>query len=192
MKNNALLETIVTTANKVKINLRALEPEDLELLYGWENNPATWQVSNNLAPFSRYILRQYIENAHLDIFQTRQLRFIIETESNALECRPIGTIDLFEYDPFHNRAGIGILIASEADRNKGYGSQALSELIRYSFGTLCLHQLYCHISVDNCQSIELFRKAGFTECGLRKEWLKTENGWKDEMILQLLNNPGIG
>lgn len=168
------------------ISLRALEPEDLELLYEWENNHDIWHISNNLAPYSKYILKQYIENSHLDIYQTRQLRFIIELCEEG-HPRPIGTIDLFDFDPFHNRAGIGILIAGEADRCKGFGSLALAELIHYSFGTLCLHQLFCNIATDNQSSLELFKKAGFIPCGVRKGWIRCEQGWKDEYMLQLLN-----
>lgn len=43
-----------------RVRLRALEPEDLELLYRWENDPELWEVGNTLAPYSRYILKEYI------------------------------------------------------------------------------------------------------------------------------------
>lgn len=35
------------------IRLRALEPEDLELLYSWENNLSYWVISNTITPFSK-------------------------------------------------------------------------------------------------------------------------------------------
>lgn len=60
------------------VTLRALEPEDLEILYQWENDPKIWQSGHTLTPFSRFVLKQYLENSHLDIYQTKQLRFIIE------------------------------------------------------------------------------------------------------------------
>ncbi|HCC72029.1 MAG TPA: GNAT family N-acetyltransferase, partial [Bacteroidales bacterium] len=81
-----------------KIKLRAPEPEDLVILYNWENDPSIWQVSNTLSPFSKYTLRKYIENSHKSIFETGQLRFMIEIIQ--LE-KTIGTIDLFDFDPFH-------------------------------------------------------------------------------------------
>ena len=56
-----------------KVVLRALEPEDVELLYGWENDSDLWQVSNTLAPFSKYVLTQFIESQMQDIYQTRQM-----------------------------------------------------------------------------------------------------------------------
>ena len=89
------------------IKLRALEPEDIDILYRWENDTDVWKVSNTIAPFSKYILRQFIENQKYDIYETKQLRLIIE----ALETqKPVGTIDLFDIDPYNLRAGVGILI----------------------------------------------------------------------------------
>ena len=56
------------------IMLRALEPEDLELLYEWENNEIYWTLSNTVAPFSKFILKRYLENSHKNIYETGQLR----------------------------------------------------------------------------------------------------------------------
>jgi len=168
-----------------EISLRAVEPEDLEYLYQWENNPDYWLVSNMITPYSKYILKKYIENAHKTIFETGQLRMMIDHTPTG---KTIGTIDLFDYDPFHLRAGIGILIAEEEYRRKGYASMALECLIDYCFNTLQMHQLYCNILSNNCESLDLFRKIGFTESGIKKEWIKTKDGFLDEHILQLIKN----
>ena len=85
-----------------EIRLRALEPEDLELLYEWENDNSYWAISNTVSPFSRYTLKRYIENSHKTIFETGQLRLMIEHIEDKIT---IGTIDVFEFDPFHKRAG---------------------------------------------------------------------------------------
>ena len=61
-----------------RVRLRALEPEDLELLYRWENDPELWEVGNTLAPYSRYILKEYIAGSDRSIYESRQLRFMIE------------------------------------------------------------------------------------------------------------------
>ena len=99
----------------------------------------------------------------------------------------IGTIDVFEFDPFHKRAGIGILIADEAYRRKGFATMSLTCLINYCFKTLQLHQLYCNILSDNLISIDLFKKHGFVEIGIKKEWILTDNGYVDVIMFQLLN-----
>jgi diamine N-acetyltransferase len=167
-----------------KIKLRAVEPEDLELLYKWENNDSYWVISNTVAPFSKYILKRYLENSHKSIFETGQLRMMIELVT---EKKTIGTIDLFDFDPFHMRAGIGILIADDEERRKGYASLALKQLIHYCFTTLQLHQLYCNILANNSESMDLFKKQGFIQSGIRKEWIKTFEGYIDEYMFQLIN-----
>jgi len=167
-----------------EIKLRALEPEDLELLYEWENNDSYWVISNTVSPFSKYTLKRYIENSHKNIYETCQLRLMIEHIDDKVA---FGTIDIFDFDPFHKRAGLGILIANEAYRQKGYASMALTCLIEYCFKTLQLHQLFCNILSNNIESIDLFKKLGFDRCGVKKDWIKTMDGYTDEHMFQLIN-----
>ncbi|MFA6401658.1 MAG: GNAT family N-acetyltransferase [Salinivirgaceae bacterium] len=167
--------------NEVVI-LRGLEPEDLEFLYQCENNPQIWTVSNTLVPYTRYVLKQYIADSQLDIYTTKQLRLIIASAEKPEI--PVGAIDLFDFDPYHQRAGVGILIHQESDRGKGFAFYALTLLMEYCFQHLHLHQLYCNITADNSKSIALFEKAGFKKCGIKKDWIKTANGWLDERMFQ--------
>ena len=173
-------------SNTESISLRALEPEDIELLYDWENNREFWRISNTQLPFSKYILEKYIENSHLDIYQSKQLRMMIDLNTDS-STRTIGCVDLFDFDPFHARAGVGILIANSADRNLGYAAKALNEIIDYTFNYLQLHQLYCNITSENTASLKLFEGSGFSIIGTKKDWIKDNNGYIDEMILQLIN-----
>jgi diamine N-acetyltransferase len=166
-----------------KIKLRALEPEDLELLYEWENDNSYWVLSNTITPFSKYTLKRYLKNSHKNIYETGQLRLMIDIIP---EKKTIGTIDIFDFDPFHKRAGLGILIADEAERRKGYATMALKCLINYCFVTLQLHQLYCNILTNNCESIELFKKLGFEQAGVKKDWVRTSDGYLDEIPFQLI------
>jgi diamine N-acetyltransferase len=168
--------------------LRALEPEDLELLYEWENNSSNWIISNTVVPFSKYTLKRYLENSHKSIYETGQLRLMID--HNTENTTTIGTIDIFDFDPFHKRAGLGILIAKEEYRRKGYASMAIVCLIEYCFSTLQLHQLYCNILANNCESMELFKKAGFVQSGIKRDWVKTSDNYLDEYIFQLINSRG--
>ncbi|MGQ7868438.1 GNAT family N-acetyltransferase [Sunxiuqinia sp. sy24] len=173
------------TLNKLahgQIRFRPLEPEDLELIYQWENDPEIWQVSNTLVPFSRYILKQYIAESHRDIYETKQLRLIIEIKSG----QAVGAIDLFDFDPYHQRAGIGILIYNKDEQGKGLATDALRLMALYATDILGLHQLYANITVDNQASIHLFKKVGFQYAGNKKDWIKTPEGWLDEELYQLI------
>jgi len=170
------------------LKLRALEPSDIEELSKWENDTETWKISNTLAPFSRFVLEEYIANAHQDIYATKQLRLVIELlpspPSNEKGGRAIGCIDLFDFDPNHQRAGIGILIGEKGDRRHGYATEALKILMEYCFSTLNLHQLYCNITTDNEPSVLLFQQQGFQVAGIKRQWIRDGNKFKDELILQ--------
>src|SRR5690554_3491762 len=149
-----------------KVLLRPLEPEDVELLYRWENNIKLWELSNTRTPFSKYILTQYINNSSKDIYELKQLRLIIENWQK----NPVGAIDLFDFDPWHMRAGVGILIHNTEDRHRGYASDALAALADYAGHSLGLKQLYANIASDNEDSIRLFERAGFEQSGVKKYW----------------------
>ena len=166
-----------------KINLRALEPEDLQFLFDTENDESFWELSNTQTPFSKFLLKQYLENAHLDIFEAKQLRLIIEENTNN---QPIGMIDLFDFNPQHKRAGVGILIQNEYQQ-KGFASEALSLFIQYCFTHLNLHQLYANITSDNTKSSALFNKHQFKKVGVKKDWIFTNTTFKDEILYQLIH-----
>ena len=166
------------------IKLRAFEPEDLELLYKWENNVSYWPISNTISPFSKYTLKRYVENSHKSLYEIGQLRLMIDYIPDNIS---VGSIDIFDFDPYHLRAGIGILIADEKYRRKGLATMSLTCIINYCFKTLQLHQLYCNIMSDNQESIQLFSKLGFVQSGINKEWVKTLAGYIDQHIFQLIN-----
>jgi diamine N-acetyltransferase len=163
-----------------KIRFRALEPDDIDLLYEWENDAEIWEVSNTNEPFSKYILAKYIKESQRDIYESKQVRMVIET----LEGKAVGAVDLFEFDPFHFRAGVGILIHDEKDRKLGYATDALQLLCTYAVNHLRLHQLFANITEDNLASIQLFTSNGFELCGTKKDWRNTLEGWKNELMFQ--------
>jgi len=164
------------------IALRALEPEDLEFLYQWENDMQLWSVGTTTTPYSRFALKKYIESQE-DLYTSKQLRMMISLKA---EKRVIGTLDMFDFDPYHNRAGMGMLIIPDY-RSKGLGFQALELFIQYAFNFLKLKQLYCNIAEDNESCLALFQKRGFQISGKLDSWLKTADGWKTNCVLQLIN-----
>jgi len=165
------------------IYLRALEPKDLDFLYRLENDTSIWEISGTLKPYSKKVLRLYLDNAHRDIYEVKQLRLCICTPDD--QC--VGLIDLFDFDPNNKRAGIGVVIAKPEDRNQGWGAEAIEILCNYAFTTLDLHQLYANILEENKPSIHLFEKLGFDPVGVKKEWIRTNRGFKNELMFQKIN-----
>ena len=164
------------------IYLRALEPEDLDFLYEIENNESIWEVSNTQTPYSKWVLKQYLENAHQDIYEAKQLRLVIVlSETN----EKIGLIDLFDFDAKNSRAGIGIII-SENFRNQGIGKETLELISNYAFVHLNLHQLFANITTNNEASLQLFSNFGFQKIGIKKDWNKINGTLVDEVLFQLI------
>jgi diamine N-acetyltransferase len=166
------------------ISLRAMEHDDIELLYEWENNIELWHVSNTQTPFSRHVLREFVENSQYDIYTNKQLRLMVVENSTS---ETIGTIDFFEFDVQHTRVGVGIYIHQNYT-GKGYAFESLQLAINYCFNILHLKQVYSIVNANNAPSLKLFEKANFEKTGLKKSWNKTAlNHYEDAWFLQLIN-----
>lgn len=162
--------------------LRAPEPEDLDCMLQFENTPSLWEVSNATGPYSRFYLKQYIETNKNDIYTDGQLRLMIESPNKQI----VGIIDLFNFEPFHNRAEVGIVIA-ESCRKQGTGLLALELLTQYSFEYLGIHLLYAYIDTTNNACRHLFQKGKFEECAYLKDWMRTGKNYRDVIMVQRLN-----
>ncbi len=162
-------------------SLRLLESSDLEFLERIENDRCLWKYSNTTEPYSHEVLKIYIQNAKQDIVEAGQQRFVIaDSDSNKL-----GLIDLFDYEPKHARAAVGVVIVEEY-RGRGYAKEALQLLEEKAIQKLNLHQLYAEVSIENTSSRALFKAAGYIETAVKKDWSYYENQFHDEIIVQKL------
>ena len=171
----------MNTLKGKNIFLRALELEDINYLFSIENNEKYWSISDSQIPFSKYLLNRYLKNSDMDIYEAKQLRLVITDFQNIT----IGLIDLFDIDFKNNRAGVAIIINKKM-RSKGFAKEALELLIKYSKTHLSLHQLYCNILEDNTHSVNLFKSVVFKQVGLKKDWIKFDGKYKNELLLQLI------
>ena len=166
------------------IRLRAVEPEDLDRLYAWENNTRLWDVGNTRNPYSRYVLKQYIINSDKDIYETRQLRLMMVS---VVTGETVGTVDLFDFDIHHSRIALGLFVDA-AFQGKGYARESLHVVEEYVFGYLKINQLYCHISENNIPSMHLFEQELYEKTGLLKDWIKTAVGFENIVLFQQFRN----
>lgn len=161
------------------IRLRAIEPEDLDLLYRIENDTRLWNVGTTNVPYSRYTLHDYIATSSDDIYADRQVRLVIENEDG----ETVGLCDLVRFEPQHQRAETGIVILDSC-RRRGYAYAALSELSRYALQILHLHQLYALVDEHNQAALQLFCKAGFRQQAQLKDWLFDGREYKNVVVMQ--------
>ena len=121
-----MIETNLLTGKHV--SLRAIEPEDLEILYTLENDTDMWDISSVHVPYSRYTLKQFIAKGTHDIYTDRQLRLMIESVDDGTVA---GIVDLIEFNPYHHRAEIGIVLAKDY-RQQGIGTEVLHLIDQYA------------------------------------------------------------
>lgn len=161
------------------MRLRAIEPEDLDLLYRIENDQELWGVGYTNVPYSRYALHDYVAHAAADIYVDRQVRLMIDVQDVGV----VGIADLMDFDPRNNRAEVGIVI-QKPFRHRGYGHQALAQLLDYAQKVLHLHQLYAIIASENEESIHLFLHLGFQHQATLAGWLYDGKHYHDAELLQ--------
>lgn len=161
------------------VTLRAMEPEDLDLLYRIENDNSLWNVGVTNVPYSRYLLRDFIASSTGDIYKDGQVRLIVENS----EHETVGIVDLVNFDARNCRAEVGIVIESQY-RRKGYASKTLSLIADYARQVLHLHQLYAIISKENRTSLELFSQQGYEVASEMKDWLFTGKEYVPALLLQ--------
>lgn len=172
---------MITLKGKI-ITLRALEPEDLDKLYLWENDTTLWPHGSTRAPLTRHQLWQYIDSYDGDILSARQLRLMIVDNDSG---EAIGTVDLFDFDPHNCHAKTGIFVDSN-HRRKGVATEALTLLSEYVRECIGLHQLVAMVRADNNPSIDLFKRAGFKSSGCLRSWIKIGQRYNDVLIFQKL------
>ncbi len=162
------------------ITLRSLEPEDIDILYQWENDSSVWKVSNTKVPVSKFILASYIKTSDRDIWESKELRLMIENNEGGR----VGTIELFDFDPYNSRTGIGIIVFEAEERRKGIATEAIKIILDYAINELGIYQLYANIAESNAPSISLFTKLGFLHTCTKKHWIRNLSRWEDELIFQ--------
>ena len=164
---------------QTNVRLRAMEPEDLELLYKIENDSQLWNVGSTNVPYSRYTLHDYIATSSDDIYADRQVRMMVEN----MEGRVVGIADVVNFDAKHRRAEVGVIILNE-HRRQGYGYNTLLCIADYALRILHLHQLYAMIDADNQAAVNLFYKAEYQKSATLAEWLYNGKEYHDALFMQ--------
>ena len=165
-----------------RILLREMRDEDLERIHDWENRSELWYLGDVHEPLSEAEISNFINHSTGDIYTDGQLRLMIDVDD-----KTIGCIDLFEFDKYNQRAGVGILIAEPENRKLGFAKEALNVLSNYCFEVLNFKQLYCHITADNKASLQLFKTCKFEQTGTNRDWVKKGNVFIDAVFMQRLN-----
>ena len=161
------------------ISLRALEPEDLDLLYRIENEDELWGMGITNVPYSRFLLHEFLSSSTGDIYTDKQVRLVIENESH----QTVGLADLMSFDPKNMKAELGLVIL-RACRHQGYAAATILKIHDYARRTLHLHQIYVVIAVSNDNTLRLFQQMGYQQSARLADWLFDGEHYHDAIVMQ--------
>ena len=173
------------------VYLRAPEPRDYtewaevrdksrNFLTPWE---PTWAQDETSRGSYRFKLRRYVEDARDD---KAHALFVFRESDDAL----IGGVTLSNIRRgVAQTASLGYW-AGEMYAGQGYITAAVRAVVRYAFEDLDLHRVEAACQPDNVASRRVLEKAGFTQEGVAKAYLKINGAWRDHLLFGVVNPTG--
>ena len=143
-----------------RLILRRLEMRDAPDLFDYSRDPQVakhvlWDAQTSVSEaraYVRYMLRRYRAG--------EPASWGIEEKATG---RVVGTIGYMWYQRDNNACEVGYSLARRR-WNRGYMTEALAEVLRFSFEELGVHRVEAQHEVENAASGAVMRK-----CGMRKE-----------------------
>lgn len=99
----------------------------------------------------------------------------------------IGYVQIFNIDPVHRSAMIGLRIGEPADRGHGYGSEALRLSVAYCWNHLNLSRLGLTVFKTNERAIRIYSAQGFQTEGVLRRVVFIAGHWIDVVMMGLLH-----
>lgn len=165
-----------------KVILRAMTKFDMQMICDIFNDP---EIEKLVVGWSFPIsLDQQIKWFDNHMNDNNNFRFVIETKEDG----PVGIATLTNIDWKNRRATHGIKLLNKEKRSKGIGTDSVMAIMRYAFDELQLHRLDGSWFTDNVPSQNLYKKCGWVEEGVRKDYVFKGGKYKDLVVVRILEN----
>lgn len=162
------------------VYLSPINIDDLEKYTEWMNNHKTSIYLGN----ADMTLSLEKEKQFLETLSKESNNFaIISKEKDEL----LGNCSLFDVNHIHNTAKLGIFIGDEANRARGYGTEAIELLLSFGFNILNLNNIMLQVFSFNQNAISCYKKIGFKEFGRRTQAYLIGKDYYDEIYMELLS-----
>jgi RimJ/RimL family protein N-acetyltransferase len=99
---------------------------------------------------------------------------------------PVGTAGLFAINHLHGVATFGIALGER--RGQGLGTDATRLVVRWGFGELGLHNIWLAALAWNAGAIAAYRRAGFTDVGVRHRAVWSRGERSDEHYMEIVRD----
>jgi len=164
-----------------RVMLREYRESDYEHMRSWVNNP---NIVGTLSDIFLYPHSETNSRHFLDMAMSRDWKGFVIAFKDTEEY--IGQIDLVKLDEKNGWAELGIVIGSEENQGKGYGTEALQLLCKFAFEELRLNRLELVCWSFNVQGRRAYEKVGFVQEGVRRKKRYRNGEFFDEVCYGLL------
>lgn len=138
-----------------EITLAPMTRELFHTLYrGFENDP---DIYMNMQYYTQYAYNQEKVDERFDSLQTPE-RVVFAV---MLDGAPIGEVQLKRINRERNDCTLSIHLQNDAVKNRGFGTQAEKQAVRYAFDVLKLDAVNADAVLKNTRSQHVLEKAGF-------------------------------
>ncbi|PPA70350.1 GNAT family N-acetyltransferase [Jeotgalibacillus proteolyticus] len=162
------------------VYLRELKEEDMKGLHQALSNDEIRYMTGTRNSFTMEQMKNYFKRISED--QTRYNFSIRLLETDEL----IGDLAIMDIDEDNKKAGFRIALHQTSLLNKGYGTDALNQALKFAFEVLKLNRLQLEVFSHNIRGIKSYEKAGFQVEGVLRESLYYEGAFSDEIIMSML------
>ncbi|SDT24556.1 Protein N-acetyltransferase, RimJ/RimL family [Paenibacillaceae bacterium GAS479] len=166
-----------------RLYLRPFTNDDAEVYYPNLFNDEVRRLTGTQKIFSKNMIDKYMERITADSEEQINLLIVLKEED-----RIIGEIALQDIDYVNRNANIRIATFNEADCNKGYGTEALTLILDYGFGTLNLHRIELNVFSFNSRALKTYEKLGFIREGIQREVLFYNHEYHDSITMSILEH----
>lgn len=165
-----------------RVMLRPYRREDLASIMTWTNDDAATRYLGGrfILPYTEKNAEDYL--ASVMAGAADKAAFVIadaETEDY------LGQIDL-DMDMHNRQATLGIVLASERNRGRGIGREAIELICRYGFMTLGLNRIQLTVYADNARARRCYAACGFVEEGVQRQARYVDGDYMDSVLMALL------
>ena len=166
-----------------RIYLRALEPDDYLISIQWRKDDAIWsQLCGAKYYVSENYEKKWVEEA---IWDNTKIRLAICLKENDLY---IGNVYITDINQITRSGNSHILIGNKDCWGKGYASEAYRLLLDYAFKERGMHRIVAHVLEDNCASIALHKKCGYTQEGVFRKAVFKNGTWQNQIVFSILED----
>jgi len=163
--------------------LRAFEREDAERCYRWMNDPNIVRTLKSRYPIAFQNEMEWLERAMLA--NSTERHFAIERRDDRSH---IGNASIHDIDWVSRSGWFGLFIGEPTAWNRGFGSDAISTLVRFAFDEMNLEKLRINVFQYNDRATHVLETHGFVAEGrLRRDFYR-DGAYHDLVIYSIFRD----